>query len=113
MFGSNATFRRNDKEKLAACERAGITLIEVPYWWDNTAASIIASIHSVRPDLVSEPPSGASPIPSEPPVPFTYDDHHDHGSTRKKKNPRRPKAPPPGEEEDSGVHINQCDLSFS
>jgi hypothetical protein len=45
---------------------SGITLIEVPYWWDRKQFSLASSIFQHRPDLFSEPPI-ASPIPSSPP----------------------------------------------
>jgi ATP-dependent DNA ligase len=41
----------------------GITLIEVPYWWDDTFESLCATIYNHRPDLFLEPPMG-TPIPS-------------------------------------------------
>jgi hypothetical protein len=40
----------------------GITLIEIPYWWDFEADSLIATIHSYRPDIFPEPGTG-TPIP--------------------------------------------------
>src|SRR4051812_43605229 len=39
----------------------GITLIEVPYWWNFNKESLAATIHNVRPDLISECPQ-AEPI---------------------------------------------------
>jgi hypothetical protein len=45
-------YKENDKEKRAACGEK-ITLIEVPYWWDNTKESVAATIHAKRPDLLS------------------------------------------------------------
>jgi hypothetical protein len=36
----------------------GVTLIEVPYWWDRKKASLEATIHSHRPDLFSQSPPG-------------------------------------------------------
>ena len=43
----------------------GITLIEVPYWWDKTVESLSATIYNARPDLFDSKPQG-SPIPSNP-----------------------------------------------
>lgn len=43
--------------------KAGITLIEIPYWWDFTKESLAATIHRIRPELVPDPP-GIQPIPS-------------------------------------------------
>jgi hypothetical protein len=33
------------------CERRGITLIEIPFWWDGKVDSLIATIHEARPEL--------------------------------------------------------------
>jgi hypothetical protein len=41
-----------DKEKKLACQLLGITLIEVPYWWDASKGQIEAMVHAVRPDIV-------------------------------------------------------------
>eukprot|EP01114_Cavostelium_apophysatum_P014945 TRINITY_DN3988_c0_g1_i1.p1 TRINITY_DN3988_c0_g1~~TRINITY_DN3988_c0_g1_i1.p1 ORF type:complete len:821 (-),score=192.21 TRINITY_DN3988_c0_g1_i1:289-2751(-) len=38
----------------ATCKKLGITLIEVPYWWDRRRESLIATIHKAAPFLVSE-----------------------------------------------------------
>lgn len=40
----------------------GITLIEVPYWWDSSVESLAATIQTQRPELVSNFPIG-KPIP--------------------------------------------------
>lgn len=57
--------------KLKQCKRHGITLIEVPYWWDCSKSSLMATIHQVRPDLVpstnSDTSQEFSPIPTSPP----------------------------------------------
>jgi hypothetical protein len=45
---------------------AGITLIEVPYWWDGKYASLAATVYSYRPDLFTEKITG-NPIPLTPP----------------------------------------------
>ena len=38
--------RQRDEEKRKACEEKGITLIEVPYWWDRQISSLVAMIHN-------------------------------------------------------------------
>ena len=43
----------------------GITLIEVPYWWDRKYESLQATVYSQRPDLFIEEPWG-TPIPLSP-----------------------------------------------
>jgi hypothetical protein len=46
--------------------KIGISLIEVPYWWDRTPESLAATIYAQRPDLFTKAPIG-KPIPSTPP----------------------------------------------
>ena len=50
----------------------GITLIEVPYWWDKKADSLAATIYRARPDVLKAKPQG-KPIPSSPSTDFTKD----------------------------------------
>jgi len=40
-----------DKEKQDVCKEAGVTLIEIPYWWNFSRDSLAATIYTVRPDL--------------------------------------------------------------
>eukprot|EP01114_Cavostelium_apophysatum_P020553 TRINITY_DN6924_c0_g1_i1.p1 TRINITY_DN6924_c0_g1~~TRINITY_DN6924_c0_g1_i1.p1 ORF type:complete len:527 (-),score=89.84 TRINITY_DN6924_c0_g1_i1:359-1939(-) len=49
FFGVKSDER--DKEKALACERAGITLIVIPHWWDLRKESLAASIHMACPHL--------------------------------------------------------------
>ena len=44
----------------------GITLIEVPYWWDKQVSSLASTIYNTRPDLFDTKPQGIA-IPSIPP----------------------------------------------
>ena len=37
--------QRKDDEKRKICGRDGIKLIEIPYWWDRTMSSLVATIH--------------------------------------------------------------------
>jgi hypothetical protein len=53
-----------DQSKIEECNKHGITLIEVPYWWDCNPNSLIATIHKNRPELLSAPLG--EPIPSYP-----------------------------------------------
>lgn len=50
-FGDAKDFKARDEFKRQACLREGITLIEVPYWWDYSADSLRATIHQYRPDI--------------------------------------------------------------
>jgi len=45
LFGS-AKQLENDHEKRKLCLSAGITLVEVPYWWDKTQASLRSIMHA-------------------------------------------------------------------
>ena len=58
--------KKEIKKKEKLCKENGITLIEIPYWWDFKKSSLIATIHSHRPDLISSRGDG-EPIPNEPP----------------------------------------------
>eukprot|EP01114_Cavostelium_apophysatum_P019216 TRINITY_DN6130_c0_g1_i2.p1 TRINITY_DN6130_c0_g1~~TRINITY_DN6130_c0_g1_i2.p1 ORF type:complete len:465 (-),score=99.86 TRINITY_DN6130_c0_g1_i2:53-1447(-) len=42
-----------DNEKRRVCKEAGITLVEIPYWWDRSDLSLFATIKKYRPDLLS------------------------------------------------------------
>lgn len=67
LFGDPSEFMNKDNLKRDACKAAGITLIEIPYWWDYDKSSIIATIHQERPDIIKDPGSG-KPIPPLPTV---------------------------------------------
>lgn len=40
-----------DKEKKLACKKLGITLIEIPHWWDYSRTNLVATIQQNRPEL--------------------------------------------------------------
>jgi hypothetical protein len=40
-----------DTEKYRACKERGITLIPIPFWWDETEKSLAATLHKHRPAL--------------------------------------------------------------
>jgi hypothetical protein len=58
---------KRDAEKREAMKREGITLIEIPYWWDGSIDSLKATIDQHAPGLIKVPP-GAQPIPPTPPL---------------------------------------------
>src|SRR5690242_3774067 len=62
--------KQTDKEKRRACEAEGITLIEIPYWWNQDKGSLMATIHKYRSDLCAKP-ENEEPIPKEPPQGFS------------------------------------------
>ena len=74
-----ALHQNRDTSKLELCKKLGIsnafflrefyqgiTLIEVPYWWDRKFSSLAATLYSQRPELFKERPIG-DPIPTSPP----------------------------------------------
>jgi hypothetical protein len=52
VFGNHWDRMQRDKEKRSACSEEGITLIEVPYWWDKSIASLAATIQQQRSGLI-------------------------------------------------------------
>jgi hypothetical protein len=69
-FGSANYYSKRDEQKRIACNQHGITLVEVPYWWNFQLESLKSTIHKVRPDLVDKPDDFA-PISTEPPPSLT------------------------------------------
>ncbi len=69
MYKQNLNVRkRNDKQKAEIAKKNGITLIEIPFWWDKTESSLLATIHLHRPDLMHEAMlSVAHAVPSDMP----------------------------------------------
>ena len=65
-LGNLWTQRERDKEKRKACEIQGITLIEVPYWWDFQIPSLVATIHNFASHLLPSKGHG-DPISNQPP----------------------------------------------
>eukprot|EP01114_Cavostelium_apophysatum_P022685 TRINITY_DN8291_c0_g1_i1.p1 TRINITY_DN8291_c0_g1~~TRINITY_DN8291_c0_g1_i1.p1 ORF type:complete len:560 (+),score=113.65 TRINITY_DN8291_c0_g1_i1:52-1731(+) len=50
---SPASRSRLDNSKAAACSEAGISLVAVPFWWDQTEAQLVDAIRKVKPNLMS------------------------------------------------------------
>ncbi len=48
---SSAPYKARDKEKRRLAADYGISLVEVPYWWDKQKESLVEMIHRVRPDV--------------------------------------------------------------
>jgi hypothetical protein len=65
VYGSHRKKQTIDKAKLIACQAKGITIFEIPYWWDSQEQSLIATIHQHRPDLI--PKATGNPIPAKSP----------------------------------------------
>eukprot|EP01114_Cavostelium_apophysatum_P005030 TRINITY_DN1558_c0_g1_i1.p1 TRINITY_DN1558_c0_g1~~TRINITY_DN1558_c0_g1_i1.p1 ORF type:complete len:545 (+),score=133.12 TRINITY_DN1558_c0_g1_i1:262-1896(+) len=63
----DVTRKARDKEKVDLCLQVGITLVQVPYWWNGSKSSLAATINVLRPELHLKVDGDASPIPQEPP----------------------------------------------
>jgi hypothetical protein len=54
-FFSNFEQRlKKDEEKRETCKRLGITLIEVPFWWDRKIDTLKTMIVNYRPDIAKQ-----------------------------------------------------------
>jgi hypothetical protein len=67
IYGPARFQQMRDLEKREECRKAGITLVAVPYWWDNQKSSLLATIHKAAPHLVENPSPMAVPIPATDP----------------------------------------------
>lgn len=52
MLGEVSERQFKDQQKRNECERLGISLIEIPFWWDRRKESLIEFIKQQRPELV-------------------------------------------------------------
>lgn len=68
-LGNKWSQKMKDDEKKTACEEKGITLIEIPFWWNRERSSLMATIHRKRQDLFKDA-SEDDVIPSDPPHGF-------------------------------------------
>jgi hypothetical protein len=46
-YGSEIPQQNRDAEKRLICQKAEITLIEIPYWWDMKVESLLATVRSI------------------------------------------------------------------
>lgn len=69
LYGDPFLQQQRDQMKRTICKEAGITIVDVPFWWDRKKGSLMATLSSVRPELVTAPP-GAKPISTELPKRF-------------------------------------------
>eukprot|EP01114_Cavostelium_apophysatum_P014087 TRINITY_DN3560_c0_g1_i1.p1 TRINITY_DN3560_c0_g1~~TRINITY_DN3560_c0_g1_i1.p1 ORF type:complete len:697 (-),score=96.12 TRINITY_DN3560_c0_g1_i1:32-2122(-) len=68
--------RARDAQKRQICEANGITLIEVPYWWNGTVEALVGTIRKVRPDIdLLRPPNVRSEQISETPEYWSLDEN--------------------------------------
>jgi hypothetical protein len=49
--GSIVNRQNREEQKQAYCNKMGITLIDIPYWWHNNKQTLLTSIHNIRPDI--------------------------------------------------------------
>ena len=68
FFGDCKKQKARDRHKSAQCRKQKITLIIVPYWWNEQLSSLQATIYSARPDIVADPGSAGVIIQAEPPT---------------------------------------------
>jgi len=63
LFGTlSKLYEERDQEKRKMCSKFNITLIEIPYWWDEKKESLMATINQIRSGLVNLP-KDVKPIP--------------------------------------------------
>jgi len=53
LFGGCMSHQQRDYEKHHLSGSHGITLIEVPYWWQRDKDSLATTLHKYRPDISS------------------------------------------------------------
>jgi hypothetical protein len=61
IYGRAIDRKKSDNDKKIISEANGITLIEIPFWWNFKEDSLIATILKFRPDIPL-PTSNAHPI---------------------------------------------------
>eukprot|EP01114_Cavostelium_apophysatum_P021704 TRINITY_DN7644_c0_g1_i1.p1 TRINITY_DN7644_c0_g1~~TRINITY_DN7644_c0_g1_i1.p1 ORF type:complete len:421 (-),score=51.35 TRINITY_DN7644_c0_g1_i1:63-1325(-) len=74
-YSTSEEQRKKDEIKRQACRQAGVTLIEIPFWWDETLGSLAATIRSQIPRTAENMTSlvestTAEPIPAT--LPMNY-----------------------------------------
>ena len=52
IFGPLEVIQRRDREKAEACDKSGIRLLSVPYWWDGEVESLLATLHRQHPTVL-------------------------------------------------------------
>jgi hypothetical protein len=51
IYNESNMVQIRDNLKKEACKQLGITLLEIPYWWDQSIESLAATIHKQFPNL--------------------------------------------------------------
>jgi hypothetical protein len=74
IFGRATTRQHADQVKRKFAKDLGITLIPIPFWWDKTSSSIVATILASRPDITMNggtfEATPSAPIPSTMPIKY-------------------------------------------
>jgi hypothetical protein len=70
VFGKASDRQRADQLKLQFATQIGITLLSVPFWWDNSASSLASTIVHYRPDIIIPSIPATLPIPLSMPLKF-------------------------------------------
>eukprot|EP00011_Vannellida_sp_DIVA3-517-6-12_P004582 CAMPEP_0114616892 /NCGR_PEP_ID=MMETSP0168-20121206/6919_1 /TAXON_ID=95228 ORGANISM="Vannella sp., Strain DIVA3 517/6/12" /NCGR_SAMPLE_ID=MMETSP0168 /ASSEMBLY_ACC=CAM_ASM_000044 /LENGTH=845 /DNA_ID=CAMNT_0001828017 /DNA_START=15 /DNA_END=2549 /DNA_ORIENTATION=- len=52
FFGGLELYQQRDAAKRRICDSKGIKLLVVPYWWDNTFQSFVASLYWAFPEMI-------------------------------------------------------------
>lgn len=52
-IGEHKTVSERDSEKKELCKKAGLTIIEIPYWWNGRVESLAAELAKHRPDVIA------------------------------------------------------------
>lgn len=60
FFGGLELYQRRDNEKRKICQEKGIKLVTIPYWWDNTIQSFVATLYWSFPELIESAISSQS-----------------------------------------------------
>lgn len=60
FFGPLEAYQRRDRQKDEACAAHGITLVHIPYWWDQKLPSLAATLHSTSPAILEAAIPGSS-----------------------------------------------------
>lgn len=62
VLGPAQQQQQKDKEKQLACSQNGIKLVEIPFWWDRSKSSLLATLHENVPEVFPVRGNG-TPIP--------------------------------------------------
>jgi hypothetical protein len=57
LWGALDLQKKKDEEKRQACKKNGITLIEIPFWWDGRSNSLEATLHKYCPGVFTSDPN--------------------------------------------------------